>query len=72
MFKAYLSGCTLVLISISVTACVRTINITYHSTADGVPETSVQDCAQAVAMATKHPDISLVCQKNPHLDAHSS
>ena len=58
-----LSRCILVLISISVTACARTINITCHSTLDGVSKISVQVRAQAVAMATKHPHISLVCQR---------
>ena len=46
--------CTLVLISIPVTTSAHTINVTYHSTADGEPEISVQDCPQAVAMATKN------------------
>ena len=55
-----------------VTACACTINITCHSTVDGVSEISVQVRAQAVAMATKHPDISLVCGRNPYLNAHSS
>ena len=53
-------------------ACACTINVTCHSTVDGVSEISVQVRAQAVAMATKHPDISLVCRRNPYLDAHSS
>ena len=57
MFKAHLSTCTLLLISISVTACARTINVTCHSTVDGVSENSVQVRAQAVAMATKHPEL---------------
>ena len=35
------------------TACARTINVTCDCTVDGVPENSVQDHAQAVAMATK-------------------
>ena len=56
-------GCTLLLISIPVTACTRTINITCHSTLNGVSETSVQVRAQAVAMATKHPDISLIVEE---------
>ena len=38
----------------------------------GVPENSAQVRAQAVAMATKHSDITLVGQKNPYLDAYSS
>ena len=42
------------LIAIRVTACARKINITYHSTVDGVPEISVQVCEQAVANPTKH------------------
>ena len=62
----------LVLISIFVTACARTINVPCHSTLDGVSKISVQVRAQAVAMATKHPDISLVCQRNPYLNAHFS
>ena len=48
-----LFGCTLLLISIHVTTCSRTINITCHSIVDGVPEIVVQDRAQAVAMTTK-------------------
>ena len=47
------------------TACARTINVTCHSTVDGVSENSVQDRAQAVAMTTKHPDILFVGQKIP-------
>ena len=39
-----------------VTAGARTFNLTSHSTVDGVSENSVQVRAQAVAMATKHPD----------------
>ena len=50
-------GCTLLLISMFVTACARTINVTSHSTLDGVPENSVQVRAQAVAMATN----TLIC-----------
>ena len=38
------------------TACAHTTNVACHSTVDGVSENSVQDRAQAVAMATKHPD----------------
>ena len=38
------------------TVCARTTNVACHSTVDGVLENSVQDRAQAVAMATKHPD----------------
>ena len=38
-------------------ACVRTINITCHTTVDRVPENSVQGGLQAVAIATKHPKI---------------
>ena len=67
-----LFGCILVLISISVTACAHTTIITCHSTVDGLLEISVQVCAQAVAMATKHPHISLVCRRNPYADAYSS
>ena len=48
---------SLLLISIHVMTCACTINVTSHSTLDGVLEIIVQDCAQAVAMATKHPDI---------------
>ena len=47
-----------------VTACARTTNIPCHCTVNGVLENSVQVRAQAVAMATKHPHISLVCRKN--------
>ena len=54
------------------TACARTINVTCHSTLDAVPEISVQVRAPAVAMATKHPDLQFVLQKNLHLDAHCS
>ena len=54
------------------TACARTINVACQSTLDGVSEISVQVRAPAVAMATKHPDISLVCERNLHLDAHTS
>ena len=71
MFKAHMSTCNLLLISIPVTACARTTNVACHSTVDGVSENSVQDRAQAVAMATKHLDTSFVCQKNLCLDAHS-
>ena len=55
-----------------VTAGARTINVTSHMTVNGVLENSVQVRAQAVAMATKHPDISFVCRSNPYLDAYSS
>ena len=55
--KISLFGCTLLLISIPVTACARTINVTCYSTLDGVSEISVQVRAQAVAMATKHPEL---------------
>ena len=44
------------MISILVTACARTINVTCHSTLDAVPVISVQVRAQTVAMATKHPE----------------
>ena len=54
------------------TACARTINVTSHSTVNGVPENSVQVRAQAVAIATEHSDIKLVGRKNPYLDAYSS
>ena len=50
-------GCILLLISMPVTACARIINVASHSTLDGVPENSVQVRAQAVAMATKHPEL---------------
>ena len=53
-------------------AYARIINVTCHSTVDGVPEISVSDPAQAVALATKHPELLLVCRRNPYLDAHSS
>ena len=70
--KENLFGCILLLISIPVTACARTINVKCYSTVDGVSENSVQVRAQTVAMATKYPHISLVCKGNPYLDAHSS
>ena len=54
------------------TACARTINVTCHSTVNDVSENSVQVRAQAVAMATKHPELQVVCKENPYLDAHSS
>ena len=63
MFKAHLSTCTLLLISIFVTACARIINVTCHSTVDGVSDNSVQVRAQAVAMATKHPELQVVCKR---------
>ena len=53
----YLFGCTLLLISIPVTACARIINVASHTTVDGVSENSVQVRAQAVAMATRHPEL---------------
>ena len=52
-----LFGWTLLLISIPVTACARIINVTCHSTVDGVSDNSVQVRAQTVAMATKHPEL---------------
>ena len=54
--KKSLCGCILNLIPIFVTICAHTINIPCYSTLDGVPEISVQVRAQAVAIATKHPD----------------
>ena len=45
--------------------CARIINVRCDSTVDGVLEDSVQVRAQAVAMATKHPDVSFVCKKIP-------
>ena len=69
--KKSLCGCILILISIPVTTCARTTNVTCYSTVNGVSEISVQVRAQAVAMATKHPHISLVCRRNPYLDAYS-
>ena len=71
MFKTHLFRCTLLLISILVMACARTITITCHSTLDGVLKISVHNRAQVVAMATKHPDILLIYRRNPYLDAHS-
>ena len=47
------------------TACARTINVTCHSTVDEVPEVSVQDRAQAVAMATKHSKIYSFVEEIP-------
>ena len=55
-----------------VTACARTINITYYSTTNGVSEISVQDSAQTVATATKHSKLKIVCRRNLYLDAHFS
>ena len=52
-----LFGCILVLMSIFVTACARTTIVTCHGTVDGVLEIRVQVRAQAVAMATKHPEL---------------
>ena len=49
-----LLGCTLLLISARVTTCAHTINVTCHSTVDGVSEISVQVRTQVVALATKH------------------
>ena len=66
-----LFGCILVLISIFVTASACLTNIPCYSTLDGVPEISIQVRAQAVAMATKYLDISLVCERNPYADAYS-
>ena len=43
-----------------------------HSTVNEVPEISVQDCAQAVAMATKHAKLQIVCRRNTYLAANSS
>ena len=40
-------------------ACACIINIKCHSTFDGVPEISVQDYAQTVAMATKHTQLTV-------------
>ena len=54
------------------TACARTINVTCHIMIIGVSEISVQVRAQAVAMATKHPELQVVCKGNIYLDAHSS
>ena len=59
MCKPHLSRCTLLLVSIPVMACAPTISVTCHSTLDGVLEISVQDCAQAVAMATKHTQLTV-------------
>ena len=59
MFKSHLLRCKLNLILIRVTACARTIKITCHSTVIGVPENSVEDRAQAVAVATKHAQLTL-------------
>ena len=44
-------------------ACARIINVASHSTVDGAPENSVQVRAQAVAMATKHPELYVVCKE---------
>ena len=69
--KKSLFGCILVLISIFVTARISITNIPCYSTVDGVSEISVQIRAHAVAMATKHPHISLVCRRNPYFNAYS-
>ena len=55
--KKSLFECTLLLISIDVTARARVINVTCHSTVNGVSENNVQDRAQAVAMARKPPEL---------------
>ena len=52
--QKHLSKCKLRQISIDVTASARAFNIASHNTVDGIPKNSVQDCAQAVSMATKH------------------
>ena len=70
--KKSLFGCILLLISIFVTASGCITNIPCYSTVNGVSEISVQVRAQAVAMTTKHPDISLVCPRKPYLVVHSS
>ena len=49
--------------SIFVTTCARITNIPCHGTVNGVLEISVQVRAQTVAIATKHCDISLVCER---------
>ena len=54
------------------TACARIINVTCHSTVDGLSDNSIQVRAQAVAMATKQPELQVVGKGNPCLDAHSS
>ena len=64
MFKTHLSRCKHLLISIRETACARTIHITCHSTVDGVPKYSVPDRAQAVAMVTKHAQLTFLCSKH--------
>ena len=72
MFKTHLFRCKLLLISIRVTAYPRAINITCHSTINGGPENSVQDCAQAVAMTTKHSQLTFLCLKHTCSDANFS
>ena len=53
------------------TACARIINVTCHSTVDGVSEISVQVRAQTVAMATKHPELQVVCKKKSSIWMHT-
>ena len=57
MCKTHLFKCTLLLISIRVTTCACTINITRYCTVNGVPENSIQNDAQPVAIVTKHPKL---------------
>ena len=54
------------------TTCACTINVTCHSTLDGVSENSVQDRAQAVAMATTHTQLTVYCLKHTYPEAYSS
>ena len=63
LLKKSLFQCKLFPISIRVTTCASTINITCHSTVNGVPENSNQDCAQAIAMATKHSKLKLFVEE---------
>ena len=72
LLKKSLFGCKLIQISIRVTACACTINITCHSTVDGVPKNSVQNCEQTVAMATKHAQLTFQCSKHTCPDVNYS
>ena len=65
MLKTHLSRCKFLWFLIYVRACARTINITFHNIADGVPENSAQECAQVVAMAIK--DAELTFQYSKHI-----
>ena len=48
------------------------VDITYHSILDGLPENSVYNCAQTVAMASKHAISRFVFSTNSYLDSNFS